>query len=55
MEKSIQNIKVHLKESGLEVAPKKCQSHIFNKRGIASGEWEIMVQGEKVFFFGQIN
>jgi retron-type reverse transcriptase len=46
--KSIKSIEIYLKESGLETTPKKCQLCIFNKRGTADGEWEIMVQGEKV-------
>jgi hypothetical protein len=48
VEKSIQNIEVYLNESGLEIAPKKRQLRIFNKKWTANGDWEIMVQGEKV-------
>ncbi|PNF30200.1 hypothetical protein B7P43_G08428 [Cryptotermes secundus] len=48
VEKSIQSIELYLKESGLEIAPKKCQLCIFDKKGTTEGEWEIKVQGEKV-------
>jgi hypothetical protein len=53
VEKSIQSIEVYLKESGLEIAPMKCQLCIFDKKGRANGEWEITIQGGA--FFGQIN
>jgi hypothetical protein len=34
-EKNIRNVEVYLKESGLEIAPKKCQLSVFNKKGTA--------------------
>jgi hypothetical protein len=48
IEKSIWSIHVYLKDGGLEIAPNKCQLHIFDKKGAADGEWEITVQGGKV-------
>jgi hypothetical protein len=47
VENSIQIIDIYLKESGLEIAPKKCQLCICDKNGRADGELEITVQGEK--------
>jgi hypothetical protein len=35
VEKNIESIEVYLKQSGLEIAPKKCQLCIFNKKGTA--------------------
>jgi hypothetical protein len=32
----------------LEIAPKKCQLCIFDKKATANGEWKIAVQGEMV-------
>jgi hypothetical protein len=47
VEKSIQCIQFYIEESGWEIALNKCQLYIFDKKGTASGEWEITVQGEK--------
>jgi hypothetical protein len=35
-------------ESGLVIAPNKCQLCIFDKKGTANGEWEITVQRKMV-------
>jgi hypothetical protein len=48
VEKSIQSIQVYLKESGLEIAPNKCQLCIFDKKGTADEEWVITVEGGKI-------
>jgi hypothetical protein len=48
VEEIIQSTEVYLKESSLEMTPNKCQLCIFDKKGIADGEWKITVQGEKV-------
>jgi hypothetical protein len=45
VEKSIQSIQVYLNENCLEIAPNKCQLCICNKKGTASGELEMTVQG----------
>jgi hypothetical protein len=48
--KEYRSIPVYLKESGLEIAPNKCQLCIFdNKKGATDGQWEITVHGEKVY------
>jgi hypothetical protein len=52
--KSIQNIEVYLQESGLEIAPNKCQLCIFDKK--RDSQWTVGNHGTKgKGFFIQIN
>jgi hypothetical protein len=54
LEKSIQSIEVYLKESGLEIATKKCQLYIFDKK--RNSQWRVGNHGARgKGFFCQIN
>jgi hypothetical protein len=52
VKKSIQNIEVSLKESGLEIAPMKYQLCIFDKKKIRNSQWRVGNHGtgKKGFF-----